>query len=429
MGREPGAGSREPGAAMPHSSASLLILLVAGVIAPGSLSGQLVVSPDGPVRSVAAAIRQARPGERIVIQAGTYREGPIVIERPVTLIGRNRPVILGRGDHTLMLVRADSVVLEGLVLGNVQPSQVEDRAALKFEGARHCRVSDVEVRDAYFGIYLAKSSDCRLDRNRVIGPARRERDAGNAIHLWSSQRIELVDNRVSGHRDGLYFEFVRHARITGNTSSGNARYGLHFMFSDSCTYRENLFRQNGAGIAVMYTRHIAIEQNRFEENEGAAAYGLLLKEISDSRLTGNSFRRNTVGLHVDGGGRLTVQGNRFQDNGWAVKLMASSLDNRFERNVFAGNSFDVATNSESNNSTFEANWWDRYRGYDLDRDGRGDVPFRPVRLFSLLVARHEPAMILLRSSFVDLLDLAERVMPVLTPATLADASPLMERPR
>ena len=124
-----------------------------------------------------------------------------------------------------------------------------------------------------------------------------------------------------------------------------------------------------------------------------------------------------------------MQGNRFQDNGWAVKLMASSLDNRFERNVFAGNSFDVATNSESNNSTFEANWWDRYRGYDLDRDGRGDVPFRPVRLFSLLVARHEPAMILLRSSFVDLLDLAERVMPVLTPATLADASPLMERPR
>jgi nitrous oxidase accessory protein len=57
------------------------------------------------------------------------------------------------------------------------------------------------------------------------------------------------------------------------------------------------------------------------------------------------------------------------------------------------------------------------------------VPFRPVRLFSLLVARHEPAMMLLRSGFVDLLDLAERVMPVLTPETLADASPLMQRPR
>ena len=407
-----------------------IVLLLAGVATlPGSLSGQLVVSYEGPVRSVAEAIRQARPGERIVIEAGTYREGPIVIDRPVTLTGRNRPVILGRGDHTLILVRADSVVLEGLVLGNVQPNQVEDRAALKFEGVRGCRVSDVEVRDAYFGIYLAKSSGCRLERNRIVGPARRERDAGNAIHLWSSQRIELIDNEVSGHRDGLYFEFVRHARISGNTSSRNARYGLHFMFSDSCTYRENVFRRNGAGIAVMYTKQITIERNRFEENEGAAAYGLLLKEISDSRLAENSFRRNTVGLLADGGGRLTVEGNRFQDNGWAVKLMASSLDNRFSRNVFAGNSFDVATNSESNYSTFEANWWDRYKGYDLDRDGRGDVPFRPVRLFSLLVARHEPAMILLRSSFVDLLDLAERVMPVLTPETLVDASPLMERPR
>jgi nitrous oxidase accessory protein len=89
----------------------------------------------------------------------------------------------------------------------------------------------------------------------------------------------------------------------------------------------------------------------------------------------------------------------------------------------------VATNSQSTSSVFDGNWWDRYRGYDLDRDGRGDVPFRPVRLFSLIMEQYEPSVILLRSAFVDMLDAAERLLPVLTPQGLVDSRPLMARPR
>ena len=55
----------------------------------------------------------------------------------------------------------------------------------------------------------------------------------------------------------------------------------------------------------------------------------------------------------------------------------------------------------------------------------GDVPYRPVRLFSVLVEQSEPTLILLRSFFLDLLDLAERVVPVITPERLVDARPLM----
>ena len=54
-----------------------------------------------------------------------------------------------------------------------------------------------------------------------------------------------------------------------------------------------------------------------------------------------------------------------------------------------------------------------------------DVPYRPVRLFSVLVEQSEPAIILLRSFFLDLLDLAERVLPAITPERLVDARPLM----
>ena len=392
-------------------------------------AGTIVVSPAGPVRSIEEAVRIAPEGGRILIRAGTYEVGPIVLARRVSLEGEGHPVLRGRGDHTLLRVTADSVTIRGLVLERVASSYVEDRAALRFEGVRGCVAEDLDVRDSFFGIYLAKSAGCMVRGNRITGGGRPEREAGNGIHLWDTRDVELRDNIISGHRDGLYFEFVRAARVTGNISTHNARYGLHFMFSDSCTYRENAFLGNGAGVAVMYTKRLTIERNRFEDNAGPTAYGLLLKEITDSRLEGNRFLRNSVGLVTEGGGRLDVRGNTFEDNGWAVRLMANSMDNRFEGNAFAGNSFDVATNSQSNYSVFASNWWDRYRGYDLDRNGFGDAGYRPVRLFSLLVTRYEPAIVLLRSAFVDLLDQAERVLPVLTPETLVDATPLMARPR
>ena len=89
----------------------------------------------------------------------------------------------------------------------------------------------------------------------------------------------------------------------------------------------------------------------------------------------------------------------------------------------------MVTPSRTASSTFDRNWWGDYQGYDLDRDGVGDVPFRPVRLFALVVEQHGSALMLLRSPVVGILDAAERMLPVLTPDVLVDAHPLMRSPR
>ena len=109
--------------------------------------------------------------------------------------------------------------------------------------------------------------------------------------------------------------------------------------------------------------------------------------------------------------------------------MATAEDDRFSGNVFAGNAFDVVTNTRRLNSTFDGNWWDAYRGYDLNHDGVGDIPFRPVRLFALIVEQHPTALLLLRAPLVTVLDAAERVLPVLTPEAVVDRHPLMRAPR
>ncbi|HYC49889.1 MAG TPA: nitrous oxide reductase family maturation protein NosD, partial [Gemmatimonadaceae bacterium] len=286
------------------------------------------------------------------------------------------------------------------------------------------------ISGAFFGIYLARTTGCVITGNVLTGrAASSEGDAGNGIHLWTTRDVDVSDNSITGHRDGIYLEFTNQVRARRNVSERNLRYGLHFMFSDDCAYEGNTFRANQAGVAVMYTKRVAMIRNSFEGNWGAAAYGLLLKEIYDSEITGNTFARNSTALLADGATRLQARGNRFIDNGWAVKLISSTEDAQFTGNVFSGNSFDLATNGRRSNNVLHGNYWDAYEGYDLNRDGIGDVPHRPVRLFSLLVERSEPTMIMLRSPLIALLDRAERLIPSLTPETLMDSAPLMRRPQ
>ena len=410
--------------------ARLVVLAALGVHSDGaSAQHRIDVSSSGAVRSIGAAVASARSGDTVIVHAGLYREPQIVVDKPLTIVGNGEPVLDGEGSHGLVLVTADDVTIRGLVLRNVGTSFVEDRAAIRVNSAHACVIEQNRIENGFFGIYLANVTDCRVSGNVLRATGRRETESGNGIHLWTSRRITIDGNRVSGHRDGIYFEFVHDSDIRGNVSKDNLRYGLHFMYSDDCRYLQNTFQHNGSGVAVMYTKRVQMIGNRFEDNWGPAAYGLLLKEISEPRLESNVFSHNTTGLLADGANRLVAVHNDFVGNGWAIKLEASTGDGHFEHNNFAENSFDLATNSRSPSTTFAGNYWDTYRGYDLNRDGVGDVPHRPVRLFSLLVEHNAPALILIRSAFVELLDGAERMIPTLTPDALVDATPAMRRVR
>lgn len=401
---------------------ALLLLLVRPDTTP------LVVSPQGPYRTIAAAVAAAPTGGLVSVRAGRYREPTILLERSITLVGDSGAVVDGEGTHALMIVRGDGVTIRGFEFTNTGMSYREDRAAVRIADASGCRVEDNRFTATFFAIYLARATDCDIVDNVIAGRPGREAATGNGVQLWASRDIRITRNRIRGHRDGIYLEFSRHVDARDNVSESNVRYGMHFMYTDSSTYAGNTFRDNGGGVAVMYSKVVTMERNLFASNHGATSYGLLLKEIHDAHLRDNTFRHNTVGLLADGADRLLALGNLFEDNGWAVRLLASTNEGRFEGNSFRRNSFDVAVNGEGTSTLFTGNWWESYHGWDLDRDGIGDVPFHPVRLFALLVEHARPALLLQRSLFVKLLDAAERAVPVLTPSAVADARPLMVRP-
>jgi nitrous oxidase accessory protein len=375
--------------------------------------------------TLSSAIALAQPGDTIRVAPGTYREHGLLVDRPLVLTGVGRPAIDADNQGEILTVTASGAVVRGFLFQNVGTSFVEDRAAVRLKNVEGAVVDDNEFDNTFFGVYAEHSSGVLVRGNRLQGPGGREVTAGNGIHLWYCKEARIEDNEIHGHRDGIYFEFVEDSSIRGNVSTGNIRYGLHFMFSHGNEYVENRFAQNGAGVAVMYTQHVKMHGNVFEHNWGTSSYGLLLKDIRDSEIRHNRFVANTVGLYAEGSNRLKVTENEFVDNGYAARIMANSMDNTFSSNNFIGNSFDVVTNSRQSFNTFDANYWSEYDGYDLDGNGVGDVPHHPVRLFSLLVEKAPPGIVLMGSLFVTLIDTAERVMPVFTPETLVDKSPRM----
>ena len=403
-----------------------LIALLVFMVRPG-WTQQVNVAPDGDVITIQEAIDRTEAGDTLKIKAGMYREHNITVDKPLTILGEEGVIIDGERKGFVIVITADDVTLKNVEVRHASTSFMEDYAGILVEETDNTVIENVTLTDNFFGIYLAKTTNSLIKNNHITASGERETKSGNAIHLWYTKDARIIDNYAAGHRDGLYFEFVDGAFISGNVSEENIRYGIHFMYSDNCRYQENLFRDNGGGVAVMYTSNVEIINNRFEDNWGSSAYGMLLKEINRSRIEGNTFENNSVGLYIEATSRNDINNNTFRQNGWAVKLMANSTDNMFTQNNFIANSFEVSTNSRQNFNTFEKNYWSQYEGYDLDRDGIGDVPHRPVRLFSILVEKQPQSLLLLRSLLIDILDAAEKFMPALTPETLIDSKPQMTK--
>lgn len=373
------------------------------------------------------AIGKALPGDTLLVQKGIYQEHDINITRTITILGSGMPVIDASSKYPGLLITADSVVIQGIQVQRTGRSSISDIAGIRISNAKNVVLRNNRMLDCTYGIYLQNAHNCTILNNTVHTGIKNEINGGNGIHAWKCDRLQISGNSVSGHRDGIYFEFVTDSKIDNNISYANQRYGLHFMFSHQDSYTKNTFRENGAGVAVMYTRGVTMYDNTFVQNWGDASYGLLLKEITDSKIEHNRFIKNTIGIHMEGTTRVDVLHNLFQDNGWALRVMASSSGSRFTENNFISNSFDVATNGTLMLNEFRRNYWDKYDGYDLDRDHIGDVPHYPVSVYAVISEKIPAAMILYRSFLTGIMEQVEKVMPSMIPDQLRDDSPMMKK--
>jgi nitrous oxidase accessory protein len=393
-------------------------------VAPGTMEGRPAAAERSPLQ---ARIDAALPGATVVVESGEYR-GDLILDRPLRLVGRGRPRLVGSGAGSVVRIRAADVTVEGFAIDGRRGGDVSRDSAGVHSAARGTTLRDLEIREAVFGVYLREAGDARVERCRIRGiPGRDPGEKGSGIHAYNLERFRFEGNEVVDVRDGLYLQNASHGLLRGNVAR-DVRYGLHYMFSDDNVFEGNTFENGAAGTAIMYSRRLVFRGNRFLRNRGFASVGLLFQTCEDVLAEDNLVADNARGVFIEGSRRITLRGNVVAGSDVAVVLYDPSGGHRFEGNAFVGNRSPLELVARRTDTVFLGNYWSGNEEPDLDGDGRSDRPYRLTSVFDHFRGNLTAADLLSDSFAAAAIAAAERAFPVLRAVPVEDAAPLARPP-
>jgi len=384
--------------------------------------------------SLQARIDAAPPGATVTVHG--VERGPVVIRKPVRLVGEPGAVIDGGGRGTVVRITVPGVILSRLAVRRSGTDLNEEDAGIAID-ARGAVLEDLALDDVLFGLNLKRADDALIRRVTMRGydlpPGRR----GDAVRLWYSQRVVLSQVRIRRLRDVLIW-FSR-SSVLHALDVAASRYGVHLMYADDLRLLESTFTDNAIGAYVMYSSGVHIKGNRFLRHRGSTGVGLALKESDDVVVMGNLMAGNHVGLYVDGtprreDGRSEFVGNVVAGNETGIVLLSNSSGNVIVGNRFDHNARQVRVEGGAQTGNIWAlagrgNYWSDHAALDVDGDGVADLPYRPREWFERLEDRLPAAALFWGSVAVGAVDFATRLLPLFPPhVLLEDPSPLTAMP-
>jgi len=376
----------------PLRSALALLLLAF----PGA--GPAVAQRTGSTDEIAALIEAAAPGETVRVPAGRYL-GRLTIRTPVVLDGSAGAVIDGEGRGIVVEILAGGVTIRGFTVRGSGSGIDGEPAGIRAE-AGPVRIEENLIEDVLFGIDLRNAPDSVIRANRVVGKPFELGRRGDGLRLWWSNGCTVEENVIRETRDAVFW-YCEDLTIRGNRVV-DGRYGLHFMYSHGTAVRDNILEGNSVGVYLMYSNGITLTDNLLARNRGSSGYGLGLKDCDDVTVLENRILANRVGVYIDRSpfsidGEGLYRANVIAYNEIGMALTPQTNDNDIVANAFVENEEQVAVHGRGNLSGNRfsgdegGNYWSDYAGFDLDRDGVGDLPYRATSLFENLLA-HEPLL-------------------------------------
>lgn len=394
------------------------------VTTPGALEGRPAAGAVSPLQ---ARLDAAAPGATIEVAAGVYA-GDLIIDKPIHLIGRGRPLLRGSGEGSVVRVRADDVVVEGFDIdGRGGGDLGRDSSGVHVSG-RRVVVRDCVISHALFGIYLRAADGARIEGNQIRGIVdKKPGEKGSGIHVWNTDGFTLVGNDIRDSRDALYIQSSPHGFISRNNAT-NLRYGLHYMSSDDNVFEDNRFENAAAGAVLMFSRRLTFRRNRLVHNRGFASVGLLLKTCDDVLAEDNLFADNARGLFAEGSTRAVFRRNVIAESDVALVLFDSNTGLRFEGNSFIANLSPLQLVGRRTDTVVRGNYWSDQGQPDLDGDGIADRPYRLSSAFDHLRENLTAADLFAQGVTARALGAAETTFPVLRLVPVVDEAPLAKPP-
>ena len=145
----------------------LLVFLTVILMASPTIAQNIEVCKTCPFSTLKEGITNAKDFDTIVVKKGTYKEHAVIVDKPLTIIGENYPVIDGELKGEIITVIADSVTVDGLFIKNVGNSYTEDYAAIRVKNSKNFLIQNLVLEKLFFGIYIEKSRDGKVFHNKI----------------------------------------------------------------------------------------------------------------------------------------------------------------------------------------------------------------------------------------------------------------------
>lgn len=378
-------------------------------------------------------VTTAAPGATITVPAGVH-PGTLTIDKPLSLIAEDGAIIDAGGEGDVLTITAPDVTVRGFtVRGSGANLNREDTGILVL--APRATVEDNIVEDCLFGISFKEAPNSIMRGNTIVGKKIYIARRGDGIKLWNSHNAIIENNRVKDIRDAVLW-YSDNVLIKGNHVTGS-RYGLHFMYSHSNVLEENVLEENSVGVFLMYSRNLILRRNVLARNRGPSGYGIGVKDMQGMVVEDNLLIGNRVGVYIDNPPVYLPEYDRFTRNVFASNDVGMIFQPSVQRVAVFDNSFienlqqvALAGGGELRRNEFthngRGNYWSDYRGYDLDGDGIGDMPYQAESLWDNLMDREPGLRLFLFSPAQQAVELASQAFPVVRPRPLVtDEAPLM----
>lgn len=374
-----------------------------------------------------AVVDQASDGEVLCLAPGRY-SGPLVIRKRLTLWGPRSAVLHGGGGTTVRVEAPGTHLLGFTVAGSGQRNDIMDAGV--YCQANGARIAGLRVERALFGIVAERCHEVVIEGNEIFGDAAAPLGLrGDGIRLWEVHGARVSRNHVRHCRD-ILIQYAPHNTIEGNLVE-YGRYGTHFMYASDGIVRGNQYLHNTVGVFVMYSRAITLTDNLFAGGMAFGGMGVGLKEAGQVICERNRMIHNQTGIYVDNSPFDKGDTIEIRDNELALSQTGIGFLAKTERTTITGNRFRVNQDQvhvDGGGDALQVEWrnnsFDDYQGYDLNRDGRGDVPYE-LRSFSGQLIARKPAVAFFRgSATLWLVEAIGRLFPLLQPKpVLIDPQP------